>query len=65
MEENVGEILKQSRGGKLLILNSMAETSNLLTVLMKKCFVGEAIFQRKKFKWLLHTPKFGVKSLMQ
>lgn len=50
--------LKESRHGKLLILNSMNEVneiSNLLTVLVRKYFLGRAILQRKKFKWPVHS----------
>lgn len=32
------------------------EMNNLLTVLIKKYFVGRAILKKKKFKWLVHTP---------
>lgn len=45
--------LKESRGGRLLILHFMAEVNemnNLLSVL-NYYFVGRVIFQRKKFKW--------------
>lgn len=36
-------------------MNEVNEISNLLTVLVRKYFLGRAILQRKKFKWSVHS----------